>query len=209
MTQNINKEYSYLALGDSYTIGEKVNQVESFPFQAVAMLQEKGIHFQPPQVIATTGWSTDELATAIEKATLRESYDFVTLLIGVNDQYRGRPASLYPAAFESLLERAIGLAGNDASKVAVLSIPDWGVTPFAEGRDRRQIALEIDEYNRINQRLAQKYRVAYIDVTPATRRAAKEADLLAEDGLHPSGRAYAEWAGWLASLIATRVGIKG
>lgn len=209
MQETTNRPYSYLALGDSYTIGEKVNPGESFPFQTVAMLGEKGIHFHPPQIIATTGWSTDELAAAMEKATLRECYDFVTLLIGVNDQYRGRPASLYPAAFESLLERAIGLAGNDPSKVAVLSIPDWGITPFAEGRDRQQIALEIDEFNRINKQLAQKYRVAYIDVTPATRRAAKEADLLAEDGLHPSARAYTEWASWLASLIETRLETKG
>ncbi|HEX2847371.1 MAG TPA: SGNH/GDSL hydrolase family protein [Chitinophagaceae bacterium] len=188
------KTYTYLALGDSYTIGEKVAAEENFPSQTVSLLGKKGRKVAKPRIIAKTGWTTGELQAALNKARLRKQYDFVTLLIGVNNQYRGLKVADYIPEFEHLLKQAIRLAGNDTSHVVVLSIPDWGVTPFAEGRDRRQIAIDIDAYNAANRLLAEKYKVHYINITPATRKATANASLLAEDGLHPSGKAYAEWA---------------
>lgn len=188
------KAYTYLALGDSYTIGEKVVAEENFPSQTVRLLRKEGRKMAKPRIIAKTGWTTGELQAALDKARLRKQYDFVTLLIGVNNQYRGLEVVDYIPEFEHLLKQAIRLAGNDTTHVVVLSIPDWGVTPFAEGRDRQQIAAAIDAYNAANQLLAEKYRVHYINITPATRKASADPGLLAEDGLHPSGKAYAEWA---------------
>jgi lysophospholipase L1-like esterase len=151
-----------------------------------------------PRIIARTGWTTDELEEGIVAANnetaLQPSYDFVTLLIGVNNQYRGRTVENYRTEFEELLKKAIGYAGNRRERVVVLSIPDWGVTPFAEGRDRGQIAREIDLYNTVNKEIATKYRVHYIDITPWTREAANDPGLLAADGLHPSGKEYLRWA---------------
>lgn len=193
-TAPLPKTYSYLALGDSYTIGEKVPAAENFPSQVVRIMREKKKNFSAPKIIATTGWTTGELQTAINKARLKKKYDFVTLLIGVNNQYRGLKVVDYIPEFEHLLQQAIRFAGNDTTHVVVLSIPDWGVTPFAEGRDRKQIAADIDAYNAANKLIAEKYSVNYIDITPGTRKAANDPSLLAEDGLHPSGKAYAEWA---------------
>ena len=193
---------SYLALGDSYTIGEQVAARENFPNQVVAILKEKGIEFSAPQIIAQTGWTTDELQNAINNATIKASYDFVTLLIGVNNQYRGRTVENYIPEFESLLKQAIHFAGNDTAHVIVLSIPDWGATPFANGRDRSQIAKEIDAYNLVNENIAKKYNVHYVNITAGTREAASDASLLATDGLHPSGKEYEKWATQVAHLIS-------
>jgi len=193
---------SYLALGDSYTIGEQVAARENFPNQVVAILKEKGIEFSAPQIIAQTGWTTDELQNAINNATIKTSYDFVTLLIGVNNQYRGRTVENYIPEFESLLKQAIHFAGNDTAHVIVLSIPDWGATPFANGRDRSQIAKEIDAYNLVNENIAKKYNVHYVNITAGTREAANDASLLATDGLHPSGKEYEKWATQVAHLIS-------
>lgn len=196
--QPIQKTYSYLALGDSYTIGEKVPAAENFPTQTQALLQKEQISFAAPRIIAKTGWTTDELETGIIAAEaaspLLPSYDFVSLLIGVNNQYRGRPVTEYRPGFEALLQKAIRYAGNRPGHVVVLSIPDWGVTPFAEGRDRAQIAREIDAYNAANREIALQYGVHYINVTSWTREAAQDPSLLAEDGLHPSGKEYRRWA---------------
>lgn len=188
------KAYSYLALGDSYTIGEKVSAAENFPSQVVKMMSEKERNFSAPKIVATTGWTTGELQAAINKTRLKKKYDFVTLLIGVNNQYRGLKVVDYIPEFEHLLQQAIRFAGNDTSHVVVLSIPDWGVTPFAGGRDRAQIAKDIDAYNAANLLITEKYKVHYIDITPGTRKAASDPSLLAADGLHPSGKAYGEWA---------------
>lgn len=198
------KTYTYLALGDSYTIGEKVVAEENFPSQTVRLLREKGKQLAAPRIIAKTGWTTGELQAALNKARLKKQYDFVTLLIGVNNQYRGLKVADYIPEFEHLLKQATKLAGNDTSHVVVLSIPDWGVTPFAEGRDRQQIAADIDAYNAANQLLAEKYKVHYINITPGTRKAASDASLLAEDGLHPSGKAYAEWAAEVCQYFLTK-----
>lgn len=195
------KSYSYLALGDSYTIGEQVQPADNFPNQAVQKLREKGFDVKSPVIIAKTGWTTDELQGAITKARLRKKYDFVTLLIGVNNQYRGQQVVDYIPQLESLVSQAIRFTGNDTSNVIVISIPDWSVTPFAEGRDRKQIAAEIDEYNAANKLVAQKFNVHYINITDGSRKAAQDASLLTGDGLHPSGKEYGRWADDVANFI--------
>lgn len=200
-TRQPSRSYTLLALGDSYTIGEKVPAKENFPNQAVHILREKGFDFKSPKIVAKTGWTTDELQTGIKKTRFRKHYDFVTLLIGVNNQYRGRKAADYIPEFESLLKQAIQFAGNDTSHVIVLSIPDWGITPFAKGRDSKRIAAEINEYNAANKLITLKYNVQYIDITPGTREASADPSLLTTDGLHPSGKEYARWAEKVVSAI--------
>lgn len=185
---------NYLALGDSYTIGEGVAADERWPHQLAALLRADGLALSDPQIIATTGWTTDELSAAIDRANPQGTYELVSLLIGVNNQYRGRDREEYRAQFAALLARAIAFAGGDPSRVVVLSIPDWGVTPFAALRDRAAIASEIDAFNAINRDEADKAGVHYVDVTPISRQAAQEPSLLAADGLHPSGTMYAAWA---------------
>lgn len=203
------EKYSYLALGDSYTIGEMVLQAENFPQQTVSILNSEGLHFDPPRIVAQTGWTTDELEAGIHEAIkhglLLPAYDFVSLLIGVNNQYRGRSAENYKQEFEGLLQKAIAFAGGKPDHVTVLSIPDWGVTPFANGRDREQIAREIDELNAVNRKLAARYHVHHIDITAWTREAANDSSLLAADGLHPSGKEYARWAEKLASFCKAKI----
>lgn len=188
------KELTYLALGDSYTIGEQVPATESFPMHVAARLKDAGLPLAMPVVIAKTGWTTGELQEAINKAVITDTFDMVTLLIGVNNQYRGYHIDDYRKDFAALLEQAIGFAGQHTGRVLVLSIPDWGVTPYASGRDRMVIAQEIDAYNRVNRTLTQKAGVNYIDITPGTREAASDESLLTGDGLHPSGKEYARWA---------------
>ncbi len=189
---------TYLALGDSYTIGEGVLPQENFPNQTVQLLKEK---ITAPHIIATTGWTTDELDAAIDTAKILESFDVVSLLIGVNNQYRGRTVKNFEMEFEHLLQRSIQFAANKSEHVFVLSIPDWGVTPFAEERDRKKIAAEIDEYNNICNSSALKFNANYIDITVEQRIDGNIADFLAADKLHPSGKEYLKWAKKLAALI--------
>lgn len=184
----------FLALGDSYTIGEGVAPEERWPAQLAALLRARSIAIADPQVIARTGWTTDELDAAIDQAAPRGPYGLVTLLIGVNDQYRGGSAAEYRPRFEGLLRRAIGFAGGEAARVVVVSIPDWGVTPFAEGRDRARIAEEIDAFNAAAREVTAAAGARWVDVTAASREAGAVAEMLVDDGLHPSGRAYARWA---------------
>lgn len=183
----------YLALGDSYTIGESVPASERFPVQLA-----RALGLGEPQIIAKTGWTTDELNAAIDAADPRGPFDLVTLLVGVNNQYRGRSADEYRTQFAALLDRAIGFAGGDAGKVIVVSIPDWGVTPFAEGRDRAKIAREIDQFNAINREEAAREGARWVDITPISRR--NDPTLVAADGLHPSGKQYAEWVKAIARV---------
>lgn len=177
-----------LALGDSYTVGESVPAEEAFPRQLAHALK-----IGEPQIVAKTGWTTDELEWAIRQAKLKGPFDVVTLLIGVNDQYRGRSAEEYRKHFVVLLKRAIAFAGGRPARVVVVSIPDWGVTPFARGRDRKKIAAEIDQFNAINHKEAIHAGARYADITAVSRHAAFDPSLIAPDGLHPSGRMYAEW----------------
>ena len=196
--------HSLLCLGDSYTIGEMALPSENFPNQTVNLLNKEGYEFDDAEIVATTGWTTDELQAAIDRHHFKP-YDFVTLLIGVNDQYRGRTIEDYKPQFELLLKQAIHFANDKADHVIVLSIPDWGITPFAKnsGRDQQQISKEIDDFNETNKKIADNYNVNYIDITPSTREAAGDLSLLAEDGLHPSAKEYAKWSLQLSAIIGT------
>jgi lysophospholipase L1-like esterase len=202
---NMNAHFSMLCLGDSYTIGEKVTPGKRFPNQTIDLLREKNIFFDPPKIIATTGWTTDELMNAISKEALVDTYDIVTLLIGVNNQYRGRSLQEYRQQFNALLDLAIRFAGNKPSHVIVLSIPDWGVTPFAADRNRKKISDEISQFNTANKDESDLRQVHYIDITPVSRKAESDLSLLAEDGLHPSGKMYAAWANQLAPVIESEI----
>jgi len=185
---------TYLALGDSYTIGEGVPLHESFPYQVVQLLRKNGLTFHAPEIIAKTGWTTDELLSTLSATRLLPSYDFVCLLIGVNNQYRGRSLDEYRQQFETLLRKALRLSGNNPSRVIVLSIPDWGVTPYAAQRDRDKIAEEIDDFNLINKSIVLQHQTHYIDITPGSREAATNTSLITADGLHPSATEYTRWA---------------
>jgi lysophospholipase L1-like esterase len=193
--------YSYLALGDSYTIGEQVPMSENFPHQTVALLKEQKIDVADPVIIARTGWTTDELQMAILEEGIKETFSFATLLIGVNNQYRGRDVDNYRQEFTDLLNGAINFANGHARHVFVLSIPDWGVTPFAADRDREQVAGEIDAYNAANKEITLAHKCQWLDITDSTRKNGQTPEYLAEDGLHPSGREYGVWAERLAPMI--------
>lgn len=193
---------SYLALGDSYTIGEGLPLHESFPYQVVQMLRSKGHHLHAPEIIAKTGWTTSELAAHLIHTRLNLSYDFVTLLIGVNNQYRELSAEDYALDFEFLLKKAIHFASENAQHVIVLSIPDWGQTPFAQGRDEEKITAEIDAFNNINKLISEKHNCHYIDITPESREVKDYPALLTTDKLHPSGEAYKTWAGKIVDTLS-------
>jgi len=198
---NAQKPFTYLALGDSYTIGQSLPLEDNFPHQTVALLRKKGILMADPEIVAKTGWTTDELMAAISKRALKSNYDYVSLLIGVNNQYRGRDIATYQKEFEQLLLQAIQFAGGNTQHVYVLSIPDWGVTPFAEGRDRKKIQKEIDQFNATNKKTAEEHKVHYIEITAGTREAKQDVSLVADDKLHPSKKEYARWAEKLSRAI--------
>ncbi len=189
---------TYLALGDSYTIGENVEPAGRWPMQLADALRAEGIVIDDaPRIIATTGWTTDELSVAIDAAEpLGDDHALVSLLIGVNNQYRGRAVDEYAHEFAILLERAIGFAGRRADRVFVLAIPDWGITPFAadSGRDTAAIARELDAYNAAAAKICAERGVVFIDIAPVSRARGAEPAMLADDGLHPSAAMYAEWA---------------
>jgi lysophospholipase L1-like esterase len=190
-TPTVRNNVRYLALGDSYTIGESVAPEERFPVQLA-----RELNLGEPRIIAKTGWTTDELNAAIDAANVTGTYELVTLLIGVNNQYRNRDAEQYRGEFAALLQRAIGFAGGDAKNVVVVSIPDWGVTPFAEGRNRAEIAAAIDRYNAVNREETARAGARYVDITPVSR--GTDPALVAPDGLHPSGQQYREWVRLIA-----------
>ncbi len=190
----------YLALGDSYTIGESVPEEARWPDQLAKLIESnrEGSLWEGPQldllIIARTGWTVKELWEGIQANLPQEAYDLVTLLIGVNDQYRGYPVDDYRKDFHFMLGKAIEYAGGNPPKVIVLSIPDWGVTPFAADRDSLQIAKEIDVFNSVNRDESKKAGVHYVDITSISREAVSDPALIASDGLHPSGKMYALWA---------------
>lgn len=206
-TQGGSSSYTYLALGDSYTIGESVPPNESYPLQLSATLTSNGYVVQSPKIIATTGWTTGNLINAIGQDPISRNgttYSFVTLLIGVNDQYQGLEQTEYQKNFVQLLHTAISFAGGDSSRVFVLSIPDYGVTPFAQGRDSI-IGPQIDQFNAINKAESANAHVNYLDITGISRQAATNPNLIATDGLHPSGEMYAEWVQELAPMVIDRL----
>ncbi len=194
----------YLALGDSYTIGESVAEHERWSDQLAALLESSPQFTKSIRrteggrvavtIIARTGWTVDELWQGIQASQIEPPYDLVSLLIGVNDQYRGYPLDGYREDFRFMLGKAVEYAGGDPQRVIVLSIPDWGVTPFASGRDQQKIAQEIDAFNAVNREETERAGARYIDITPISREAVKDLSLMAADGLHPSGKMYRMWA---------------
>ncbi len=187
------KTFRMLNLGDSYTIGEAVPSAENFPHQLQMQLNNSGIEISAPEIIATTGWTTDELMKGINENPPSPLYDIVTLLIGVNNQYRGKLIDEYRKEFRELLDLAIKYANNKPSHVIIISIPDWGVMPFAEGRDRKKIAEEIDAFNKVNDEEAKKSGCPYCNITSISRNATTDLSLAASDGLHPSAKQYGLW----------------
>ncbi len=206
-----------LSLGDSYTIGEGVKPEERWPMQLAHAMRSVGLEVREPQIIARTGWTTDELKKGIEDSKVETRYDWVTLLIGVNNQYRGRSADEYRKELREQLKYAIEKAGSNPKRVIVVSIPDWGVTPFAKekGKDPAKIAGEIDTYNRVKQEEAERLGVHFVDITDISRGAGLEDSklpanqrLLADDGLHPSGQMYKRWVERVIPIIRHEHGLK-
>jgi len=190
---------TYLALGDSYTIGQSVEEKDRFPVLLVKTLNERGYDFDAPRIVARTGWTTDELASGIEAADIRDTFSLVTLLIGVNNQYRGRSVAEFRVQFAGLLELAIAFAGDEPSKVIVVSIPDWGVSPFAAGLDKEKIAAEIDLFNSAKKEITLSRQVRFVDITDISRLALDTPEYIASDGLHFSGAMHQLWVDEIVS----------
>lgn len=205
-----NTPLRYLALGDSYTIGERVDEAERWPVQLAMALRQQGVNIAEPQIIARTGWTTAELADGIVIAEPTGPYDLVSLLIGVNNQYRGLSQDAYRDEFMGLLDTAVSLADNKPNRVFVVSIPDWGVTPFAQRQNREEISAAIDAFNAINRAETERRGIVYIDITEISRGAVTDGSLIAEDGLHPSGEMYRLWVEKMqpevCALLAQEIG---
>jgi lysophospholipase L1-like esterase len=197
--------YSYLALGDSYTIGEAVQLNKSFPYQVVQLLRSKEFNFSGPEIIAKTGWTTDELLDAINSTALLSKYDFVTLLIGVNNQYRDGEALEYKEQFEELLKKTIELVNGKKEHVIVVSIPDYSITPYSNAMDTEKISKEIEVFNSINKALSIQYKVQYADITQSSRASKNNPALVAPDGLHPSEKEYTKWAEKIVEAISSQL----
>ncbi|WP_243431445.1 SGNH/GDSL hydrolase family protein [Algoriphagus lutimaris] len=200
---------TYLALGDSYTIGEGVEEKDRYPNQLVNLLNKNSENtYAQAKIIAKTGWTVDELDEGIKNEFIEgQTYDLVTLSIGVNNQYRGRSVTEYKKEFEQMLLKAIGFARNLPDHVRVISIPDWGVTPFASAnnKDSKKVAQEIDAYNSAKKQVCDRYGVIYIDITEEYRQIGREPKMLAEDQLHPSGLIYQSWAEKLYQSIVNSI----
>ena len=198
------QNYTYLALGDSYTIGESLPLSESFPYQTVQLLRKEGIDFHAPEIIARSGWTTDELEAALKKYIFLPKYDFITLLIGVNNQFRGRPAIGFKEELESLIRRSLSLVKEKNDHIILISIPNYGKTPYARTMDGEKIAKEISVYNTITKALSIQFKVSYLELTSAPE-AELASESIASDGLHFSSTEYAKWAVKLKDFIAPLV----
>lgn len=192
----------FLALGDSYTIGESVGADMRFPVQTANLLRQRDFVISNPDIVAVTGWTTSNLLNALNQNPPGKTYSIVTLLIGVNNQYQGKSLENYKSEFQELLSRAVVYAGNNVQHVFVLSIPDYSLTPFANSRDKAKIAREIDRFNEANKNISINAGVNYIDITPVSRNAKDDPSLVADDGLHPSGKQYLAWSLLLSESIA-------
>ncbi len=192
---------SYLALGDSYTIGELVPIYESFPYKVVQLMRKEKFHFQAPEIVAKTGFTSTELAEQILHTTLNEEYDFITLLIGVNNQYKGLSITDFENDFNFLITKAIHFASNKPNRVIVLSIPDWSFTPFANGKDIQKISKEIDEFNEVCNRISKKMKAHYINITDETREEKNDLQSHTSDCLHYSGQTHLKWAEKVADIM--------
>lgn len=207
MAQN---KLSYLALGDSYTIGEAVKEADSWPMVLSKKLSSGDLVVSCDKIIATTGWTTDELLAAVRKEEdilLKNNYNLVSLLIGVNNQYRDYSFRQYKKEFKKLVKKAINFAGDNSQHVFVLSIPDYGVTPFAEEKDKdiAKIASDLMNYNNFAKSLCIKYNVAFYDITPISLKAQLDNTYVAADGLHPSAKMYKEWAAYIAAGVLRQI----
>ncbi len=192
---------SYLALGDSYTIAEGCALHESFPYQTVQLLRSNGFATHPPEIVARTGWTTTELLNHLEGIMLNNAYDVVSLLIGVNNQYRQLSVEQYGDEFQQLLHLAVQKAGDQVNNVFVLSIPDWGLTPFAQKQDSSLITKEIALFNEMNLQISRQSGVHYVDITNASPEVADHPEYFAGDGLHPSAKAYKRWSKLLTDKV--------
>lgn len=190
----------YLALGDSYTIGESVSEAERWPNQLAKKMETQGVVYDKPLILATTGWRTDNLSNAITIAKLKPEYDLVSLLIGVNNQYQHKPIGQYEIEFEALLKTAIQLAKGKKENVFVVSIPDYGFTPFGL-KDKDRISKELDAFNAVNKKITDQYKIRYVNITDISRKGLDDSSLVASDGLHPSGKMYGLWADKIAAEL--------
>jgi acyl-CoA thioesterase I len=197
----------YLALGDSYTIGESVKPAQRWPVQLAERLRKEGFEIEDPRIIATTGWTTQDLLQAMDGQLSNEKYDLVSVLIGVNNQYQGKSIEAYEEDLNEIFKRAIGYSERGAAGVFALSIPDYGVTPFGASREE-EIGRELDEFNRVFEEVANQYEVDFFNITPISRRAKEEPELIAEDNLHPSGEMYRQWVDLIFNEIRTKVNFK-
>jgi len=204
-TIKVKEPVNFLALGDSYTIGQSVGVNERWPKQLITGLSNLGYATGELKIIAQTGWRTDNLQNAINQQLPLSGYSLVSLLIGVNNQFQGGNIQTYAIEFEALLVQAISLAGNNPSHVFVLSIPDYAFTPYGNGNP--SISSQIDEFNNVNRLITSNYNVKYIDITPISRRGLAEPALVATDGLHPSGAMYALWVQEIIKSMEKEVGI--
>jgi lysophospholipase L1-like esterase len=195
----VGEAFRYLALGDSYTIGEGVEEGDRWPMQLARRLRESGIPVSDPEIIARTGWTTDELDGAISESDPRGPFALVTLLIGVNNQYRNRGVEDYTSGLRGLIARAAGFTGGAPGRVILVSIPDWGVTPFNTSRDRHTVAREIDAFNTAAHEEAKRANVQWVDVTDLSRASPGE---VVADGLHPSAAIYRQWTGRLTEVAS-------
>ncbi|TSD63815.1 SGNH/GDSL hydrolase family protein [Inquilinus sp. KBS0705] len=193
---------SYLALGDSYTVGRGVATLQTFPYQLADKLRSKKINVATPVLIAQNGYRTDELIKRIAQSNTTQTFDFVTLLIGVNNQFQNKSQDVYQTEFTRLLTTAVKFAKGNPKHVFVLSIPDWGVTPFANGRNPERIAAEIDQYNAINKSISTAAGVSYIDITGLSRGAADDPEAVTTDKLHPSAKMYGWWVKKISAAVA-------
>lgn len=198
----IKEKVKFLALGDSYTIGESVQEKERWPVQLIDSLRKRGLECDDPKIIATTGWRTDQLKEAIKNAGLSKDYTLVSLLIGVNNQYQGKSVDSYKPEFEELLKTAVELAGGNKLHVFVVSIPDYGFTPFGKAK-KSEITKAIDSYNLANRAITEKAGITYINITDISRKSIEQPNLVAGDGLHPSGKMYSEWVKRMLQIIDT------
>lgn len=195
--------HTFIFLGDSYTIGESVEMNQNFPFQLIKKIERASGKKFEPTIIAKTGWTTGELIENIKLKNINDQFEFATLLIGVNNQYRGMDIEIYKKEFEFLLQKAIAYA-KDVSHIFVISIPDWGCTPFAKDRDQQKIRQEIDAYNQINKDISSKYTCNYIEITSGGRIRCNAAKFLADDGLHPSSAEYDIWSDAILSMLLSK-----
>ncbi len=194
---------SYLALGDSYTIGDSVTEDNRWPNQLVKSLEKKSIFINSPQIIAGKGWTTSDLKMCIDNTALHFPYDWVSLLIGVNNQYQGKSIEEFRVEFEQLLSQAVLFAGSKKNRVFVVSIPDWGKMPFAKDRNRERIALEIDNFNQVIYEICARDKIQFIDITHLSRIVGSKPEFIAADGLHPSGTQYAAWVNEILPFFLT------